>query len=76
MRQEFDRSNPRDERNGRIEADGLADGSGATGHDVRLNRVDVNFFRVFEVPVLAGRAFEQADTTDAATGSEDCPAAK
>ena len=29
--------------------------------EVRFNRVDVNFFRTFEVPILAGRGFEPAD---------------
>jgi ABC-type antimicrobial peptide transport system permease subunit len=30
-------------------------------YEVRFNRVDLNFFRAFEVPVLAGRGFEAAD---------------
>ncbi|HYP06442.1 MAG TPA: ABC transporter permease [Bryobacteraceae bacterium] len=32
-----------------------------SGHHVRVNRVDVNFFGAFEVPILAGRAFQPSD---------------
>ncbi len=37
-------------------------------HEVRFNRVDVNFFRTFEVPILAGRGFEPADIASAGAG--------
>ena len=40
-------------------------GSGA-GHEVRMNRVDAGYFAAFEVPVLAGRAFTNADTNPSA----------
>jgi len=40
--------------------------SGTSGHEVRFNRVDVNFFRTFDVPILAGRGFE---STDIASGT-------
>jgi hypothetical protein len=35
---------------------------------VRFNRVDVNFFRAFDVPILAGRGFQPADITSAGAG--------
>jgi hypothetical protein len=38
-------------------------------HEVRFNRVDVNFFRTFEVPILAGRGFGPADLAPTSTGS-------
>ena len=41
-------------------------GSGA-GHEVRLNRVDTDFFDSFDVPLLAGRGFEPGDAQPAAT---------
>ncbi|HEU0007419.1 MAG TPA: ABC transporter permease [Terriglobia bacterium] len=73
---------PGDEGNARIEAEGVApfpsqSGVAASGsairsetevHEVRFNRVDVNFFRTFEVPILAGRGFEPADIASAGAG--------
>ncbi len=50
------------------EASGSAVRSGTSGHEVRFNRVDVNFFRAFEVPILAGRGFEPADIAPAGAG--------
>jgi hypothetical protein len=50
---------PGDEHSARIEAEGVT--LGERSREARVNRVDVNFFRVFEVPVLAGREFEPAD---------------
>jgi len=41
------------------------DTENAGGLDVRLNRVDVNFFRALDVPILAGRGFEPADVASA-----------
>jgi predicted permease len=38
------------------------------GHLVRFNRVAVNFFDAFEVPILMGRAFEPADIGAAGAG--------
>ncbi len=38
----------------------------AGGHDVRYNQVDPDFFRVFGMPVLAGRALAPADADTAA----------
>ena len=74
----FAMANPGEERNARIEVEGVAlpvaIGSGASGsasrsetevREVRVNRVDVNFFRIFEVPILAGRGFEPADIASA-----------
>jgi putative ABC transport system permease protein len=50
------------------EASGSAVVSGTSGHEVRFNRVDVNFFRTFDVPILAGRGFESADIVPAGAG--------
>jgi predicted permease len=36
------------------------------GHLVRFNRISVDFFDVFEVPLLMGRAFQTGDTAPAA----------
>ena len=74
--------NPGDEANARIEAEGVSlfpsQSEAATSgsairsetevHEVRFNRVDVNFFRTFEVPILAGRGFEPADIASAGAG--------
>jgi hypothetical protein len=48
---------PGDERNANVEAEGTT----TEIREARFNRVDVDFFRVFEVPILAGRGFEAAD---------------
>jgi hypothetical protein len=37
---------------------------------IRINRVDVDFFRAFNVPMLAGRGFEPADVAAAGAGPE------
>ena len=37
-------------------------------HEVRFNRVAVNFFRTLDVPILAGRGFEPADVSAAGAG--------
>ena len=74
--------NPGDEANARIEAEGVipfpsqsrvaasdsAIRSETEVHEVRFNHVDVNFFRTFEVPILAGRGFEPADIASAGAG--------
>jgi hypothetical protein len=70
--------NPGNEANARIEAEGIAfptqSGLEANSsairletqvHEVRFNRVDFNFFRVFEVPIVGGRGFEPADIAPA-----------
>jgi len=49
------------------EASGFAVWAGKFGHETRFNRVDVEFFRVFGVPTLAGRPFNAADATPAAS---------
>ena len=49
--------NPGNEGGAGIEVEDAENGV----HDVRFNRVDVNFFRVFEVPILRGRGFQPAD---------------
>jgi putative ABC transport system permease protein len=78
----FAMANPGEERNARIEVEGVApfpsqSGAEASGsasrsetevREVRFNRVDVNFFRIFEVPILAGRGFEPADIVSADAG--------
>jgi hypothetical protein len=52
-------------------SDSSGSGSSQTsGHEVRFNRVDVNFFRAFEVAILAGRGFESADLAPAGAGLE------
>jgi predicted permease len=56
----FAMANPGDEPSARIETEGVAE-----VHEVRFNRVDVHFFRAFEVPILAGRGFEPADIATA-----------
>lgn len=35
----------------------------AVQHEVRINRIDPGFFTAFDVPILAGRAFAQPDTS-------------
>ena len=55
------------------EASGSAVRSGTSGHEVRFNRVSVNFFRTFDVPILAGRGFESADIAPAGAGPERPP---
>jgi hypothetical protein len=73
--------NPGNEGNARIEAEGIALpsqlGVEANGtairvktevHEVRFNRVDVDFFRVFEVPILGGRGLEPVDVASAGEG--------
>jgi len=49
-------TNPGNEPGARIEAEGVDD-----VHEVRFSRVDIDFFRVFEVPLLAGRGLEPVD---------------
>jgi hypothetical protein len=68
---------PGDERTTWIETQDVpqsgADASGSAGlaatvsHEVQYNRVDIGFFRAFEVPILAGRGFEPADVAPAGT---------
>jgi predicted permease len=41
--------------------------------EVRLNRVDVHFFRTFDVAILEGRGFESADIAAAGYGPQDPP---
>jgi predicted permease len=50
------------------EASGSAVRLGTVSHEVQFNRVDVNLFRAFEVPILAGRGFEAADIAPAGAG--------
>jgi putative ABC transport system permease protein len=51
--------NPGDEPGESIETE-----IGTAAHSVRFNRVDVNFFRIFDVPILAGRGFEPGDVAE------------
>ncbi|MBM3786879.1 MAG: FtsX-like permease family protein, partial [Acidobacteria bacterium] len=57
-------SEPGDERPARIDTENAA----GTVHEVKFNRVDVNFFEAFDVPVLAGRSFQPGDAS-AASGA-------
>jgi len=57
----FAMANPGDEATTSIETENSAGWSQTSGHEARLNRVDVDFFRAFDVPILAGRGFEPAD---------------
>jgi hypothetical protein len=50
------------------EASGSAVRSGTVSHEVQYNRVDVNLFRNFEVPILVGRGFEAADIAPVGAG--------
>jgi cell division protein FtsX len=63
------------QRAGRSQAGGETSGAGVQSEtdvrEVRFNRVDVNFFRTFEVPILAGRAFLPADIPSAGAGPEE-----
>ena len=59
--------NPGNEGGARIEVEG--ERSETEGHHVRFNRVDVNFFRAFEVPILGGRGFEPADIASSEGGA-------
>jgi hypothetical protein len=53
---------------------GPAVSSGGTSvHPVRFNRVDINFFRALDVPILAGRGFEPADVPSAGGGPAEGP---
>lgn len=47
----------------------IAAGDAAEVREVRFSRVDLEFFRTFEVPVLAGREFEAGDIAAAGGGS-------
>jgi putative ABC transport system permease protein len=60
----FAMANPGNEPSAQIEAEGVA-----LVHAVRFNRVDVNFFRVFEVPLLGGRGLGPADIPLAGGGA-------
>jgi predicted permease len=71
---------PGDEPGVSIETEGVAatpqaspPRSGASGYLVRFNRVDVNFFRALDVPILAGRGFEPADVVLAGAGLAEPP---
>ncbi len=44
----------------------LAEGTRA-GYGVRTNNVDVDFFKAFEIPIVAGRTFRSADLDSAAS---------
>jgi predicted permease len=55
----FSQSIPGDERTARIEPE-----PGGSPVEVTFNQVDVSFFRVFEVPFLAGRGFEADDASN------------
>lgn len=44
-----------------------------SGAEVQYNCVDINFFRAFEVPLLAGRGFEAAGIAPAGAGSGLAP---
>ena len=56
-----------------VEASGSTARSETEVREVRFNRVDVNFFRTFEVPILAGRGFGPADIVSAGGRPEEPP---
>jgi hypothetical protein len=60
----FAMRDPGDEPGARIEAQGGPGGP----YEVRFNRVAVNFFSAFDVPILAGRGLESGDTAPASPG--------
>jgi predicted permease len=78
---------PGDERGALIETEGIAikaqsgakpsgttaGPGGTSGHEARFNQVDVDFFRAFGVPILAGRGFEPADFAAASAGPAELP---
>jgi len=47
--------------------------AGISAREVRFNRVDVEFFRVFGVPILAGRGFELSDIAGTRAGPAERP---
>lgn len=57
----FSASNPGDERGARVEIESGGIENAVENLEVRYNRIDVDFFRAFAVPVLAGRGFVGAD---------------
>jgi putative ABC transport system permease protein len=64
----FSMYHPGNEGGGRIETENVAGIPSETDvREVRVNRVAVNFFSTFEVPVLAGRSFEQGDVAPVST---------
>jgi hypothetical protein len=52
-----------------IEVQGATDVTGARASSARSHRVDVAYFDVLGVPLLAGRPFERADLEDEATAT-------
>jgi hypothetical protein len=78
--------NPGEERKARIETQRIpgppqlgveASGSAVQPeieiHEMRFNRVDVHFFRAFDVPMLAGRGFTLADIPPSVAGPDFPP---
>lgn len=64
---------PGEEPDARIEIERVA-GSPQSETEIRqtrFNRVDVDFFRAFDVPVLTGRGFRPADVDFAGSGAEE-----
>ncbi|MBI4263063.1 MAG: FtsX-like permease family protein [Acidobacteria bacterium] len=57
---------PTDEAPAVIDVDGVRTES-RSGHDIRVGRVDLNFFETFDVPLVAGRSFGSGDQDDGAT---------
>jgi predicted permease len=62
---------PGDEPQVRIEAERTTDadtapGRGALGHQVKVGRVEQDFFEAFDIPILSGRGFRDGDVTEAA----------
>ena len=56
---------PGEERFARIETQGVTGQPQPERRDVRFNRVDVDFFGVFDVAILAGRGFQESDIPSA-----------
>jgi putative ABC transport system permease protein len=63
----FAMKDPGDEPGASIETE---DARQADAHAVRFNRVDISFFRTFDVPILAGRDFGSADLAPTGNGGQ------
>lgn len=74
----FGMSLPGQESEAQIEVEGVPsperpasddeDRAGPAGYDVRVGRVDVDYFNAFGIPVLTGRGFDPADLGTSAAG--------
>ena len=56
---------PGNETSARIEVEGVAPPTGAAGHAVDVNDVDIDYFDAFDVAILTGRGFDASDRESA-----------